>query len=232
MKYQGRLFLVTLASTLLVGCATSVQGERLRGDYTFGHEVNVFCPAINSQCYWLGPNSSQAAREQLKQIYSEKKPGLYKPVCVFVEGVIDRDSPRDGFAADYDGLIDIGTVLGNCDSGIMIVPGDLNHRRWVLVEHDGIVVDAQSDPVVIDFGERLHFEIMDGCQRFSGFAELDADRIRFDHDEHDLSACAGDRSPPGVFAGKTSWQVILEGSNRLELSTTDTRLAFRRDDWR
>ena len=100
---------------LLAGCVTSAQGERLRGEYTFGHEVNVFCPEIDAQCYWLGPNSSQSARDQLKKIYRDKKPGLYKPVCVVVDGVIDRDSPRDGFAADYDGLIDVTSVYGACD---------------------------------------------------------------------------------------------------------------------
>ncbi len=99
---------------LLAGCATGVQAERLRGDYSFGHEVNVFCPETGSQCFWLGPNSSQAARERLKEIYGEKNPGLYKPVCVLVEGVVDLASERDGFAADYDGLIDIEAVLGPC----------------------------------------------------------------------------------------------------------------------
>jgi hypothetical protein len=218
--------------SLLAGCVATAQGESYRGDYTYGHEVNVFCPTINSRCYWLGPNSSQAARVKLKQIYEDGKPGLYKPVCVVVEGVIDRDTPRDGFAADYDGLIDIETVHGNCDDSALITPGDLNHRRWVLVEHDGIAVDAKLYPVVLDFGERLFVEITEGCRRFSGFAELDADRIRFDRLESDLSACNGDGPPTSIFPGKISWQLVRKGRNRLELSTTDTRLAFSRDDWR
>ena len=100
--------------TLVDGCATGAQAERLPGDYTFGHEVNVFCPEAGSQCFWLGPNSSQAARERLREIYRDKNPGLYKPVCVLVEGVVDLTTERDGFAADYDGLIDILAVLGPC----------------------------------------------------------------------------------------------------------------------
>lgn len=112
---------------LLAACATAAQGERYRGDYTFGHEVNTFCPEIYSQCYWLGPRSRQDARTRLKRIYQEKKPGLYKPVCVVVDGVIDRDSPRSGFAADYDGLIDIESVHGTCadDPGdeLAVAPG-------------------------------------------------------------------------------------------------------------
>ncbi len=99
---------------LLVGCATSAQAERLRGEYTFGHEVNIFCPQNGSQCFWLGAHSSQAARERLREIYRDKNPGLYNPICVIVDGVIDRASARDGFAADYDGLIDIEAVVGPC----------------------------------------------------------------------------------------------------------------------
>ena len=225
--------LVTLVFLLLLAaCATSAQGERYRGEYTYGHEVNVFCPEINSRCYWLGPNSSQAARERLKQIYSDKKPGLYKPVCVVIEGVIDRDSPRDGFAADYDGLVDITSVHGACDDGAVITPGDLNHRRWVLAEHNGVAIDAKMHPVVLDFGERLFVEITDGCRRYSGFARLDASRIVFDRLERDLSACTGNESPESLFSGELSWQVVVKSPDGLELSTAGTRLAFRRDDWR
>ena len=146
---------VTISLVLLIGCSTNAASERLRGAYTYGHEVNVFCPEINSQCYWLGPNSNQAAREQLKQIYHDKKPGLYKPVCVVIDGSIDRESTRDGFAADYDGLIDIESVQGACDEINAITPGDLNHRRWVLAARNGVPVDAAEPSLVLDFGERL-----------------------------------------------------------------------------
>jgi hypothetical protein len=217
---------------LHIGCATSAQSERLRGEYTFGHEVNVFCPEINSQCYWLGPNSSQAARQQLKQIYRDKKPGLYKPVCVVVEGVIDRDSPRDGFAADYDGLIDIKSVDGACDDSTTIVPGDLNHRRWVLAEHNDIAIDAKADPVILDFGERLFVSVIDGCRSFSGFSRLDANRIVFDRLESNPSACANNLPTERVFPARTSWQILREGRDRIELNSAGTRLVFRRDDWR
>lgn len=231
-------FLVTrysLFATLLImlaSCAVSADGQRYRGAYTYGHEVNIFCPEVNSHCYWLGPRTSQAVRARLKALYQEKKPGLYKPVCVVVDAVIDRDSPRDGFAADYDGLININAVLGACDTAAVITPGELNHRRWVLVEHDGIAVDAKFNPMVLDFGERLFVEITDGCRRFSGFAELDVDRIRFDRIEPDLSACEGGGPPSNLVSAGSAWQVVLEERNRLELDSGDNRLVFRRDDWR
>jgi hypothetical protein len=83
------------------GCSAATESQRYRGDYTYGHEVNIFCPQINAQCYWLGPDTNQVVRAELKALYEEKSPGLYKPVCVVIEGKIDRDSARSGFAADF-----------------------------------------------------------------------------------------------------------------------------------
>ena len=69
---------------------------------------------INSQCYRLAPKSSQTARGQLKRIYEDAKSNPYKPVFVVIQGVIDSETPRSGFAADYDGMIDIISVRGAC----------------------------------------------------------------------------------------------------------------------
>ena len=146
-------WLIVLLPGLIAGCAALAGGERYRGNYTFGHEVNRFCPEVGTECYWLGPNSNQSAREQLKQMYRDRTLGLYQPVCVVVEGVIDRETPRDGFAADYDGLINIVTIVGDCDSGVLIVPRDLDHRRWVLATRKGVPVDTGEPPSVLDFGE-------------------------------------------------------------------------------
>ncbi len=226
-----RSAIIAILVAILSACASSAQGERLRGEYTFGHEVNVFCPEINSQCYWLGPNSSQDARQQLKKVYREKKPGLYKPVCVVVDGVIDRDSPRDGFAADYDGLIDVTSVNGACDQSAVITPGDLNHRRWVLAARDGVPVAAAELPVVLDFGERLYLSGTDGCQRFSGFATISGDRILFGGLDFDRVGCSTDYPLTRVFDDQLEWRVSFDG-NDLLLSDGDSRLAFKRDDWR
>lgn len=122
MRSSSRSFLLaTVLSALLCACIATVQEESYRGDYIFGHEVNAFCPAIDTKCYWLGPNSSQTARDQLKRIYTNQEPGPYKPVCVDIEGVIDRETPRSGFASDYDGLIDITSVRGACSALLTVV---------------------------------------------------------------------------------------------------------------
>jgi len=107
--------LLLLILVITVGCTSSAVSQRYRGDYTLGHEVNTFCPEINSQCYWLSPDTDIRYRNQLKQIYREKSPGLYKPVCVTITGEIDRESERMGFAIDTDGLITITRVYGDCD---------------------------------------------------------------------------------------------------------------------
>jgi heat shock protein HslJ len=222
---------VTLTLVLLMGCVTQSGAERMRGEYTFGHEVNSFCPEINSQCYWLGPGTSQAMREQLKALYRAKKPGLYESVCIVIDGAIDRDSPRSGFAADYDGLIDIGALLGDCNSGPQVVPGDLNHRRWVLAERDGAPVDVDAQPVVLDFGERLFVEGLDGCQRFSGFATLDSNAIILDNVNFERSQCSDVGLAATLFTSQDAWKVRFEGQ-ALHLASREHRLAFERDDWK
>ena len=223
--------LLAIFVAVLSACATSAQGERYRGRYTFGHEVRTFCPEINSQCYWLGPGTSAEVREQLNAIYEAKKPGLYKPVCVVIEGVIDRESPRDGFAADYDGLIDITAVQGACDDSSMLVPGDLNHRRWVLAERDGLSIGDDEAPVVLDFGERLFVEVTDGCQRLSGFAILRENLLILDQLDLNRSDCDDSDLATRVFAQQFEWRVALQHGD-LELSRGATRLEFKRDDWR
>lgn len=98
-------------------CAPDAAGKSYRGAYTYGHEVNTFCPDNGSQCFWLSPDTSAQVREQMKKIYRDRSPGLYKPVCLIIDGEIDTLSSRTGFALDTDGLIKVNAVSGYCDSG-------------------------------------------------------------------------------------------------------------------
>jgi len=223
--------LLLLLSTGCSASTTGTESQRYRGDYTWGHEVNNFCPAINSQCYWLGPDTSQALRDQLKALYEQKRSGLYKPVCMIVEGYIDRETPRDGFAADYDGLITITALEGACTGNAAVVPSDLNHRRWVLSAIDGRAIDAADLPAVLDFGERLFVEGSEGCQRFNGFAELSGNRIKFDKVEFDHSGCSAGDLATTLFRDRSAWRARLVG-DALVLSDGVAHLAFTPDDWR
>jgi hypothetical protein len=217
---------------LSAGCSTGNESQRYRGDYTFGHEVSIFCPQINAQCYWLGPDTSQAVRAELKTLYEEIKPGLYKPVCVVIEGKIDRDTARNGFAADYDGLINITRLHGDCDASAVVTPGDLNHHRWFLVEHNGVAIDVKLDLVVLDFGERLFVEVSEACRKLSGFAELDDNRIAFARLEAKQSDCDTSPTVEPLFTQQDFWQVSLVGREILLLKNGRTRLGFKKHDWR
>ena len=112
-----KLQLLACLSVLAVGCAPDAAGQRYRGGYTLGHEVNTFCPGSGAQCYWLAPGTGAAVRDQLGSLYEQNTPGLYQPVCMVVAAEIDRESERTGFAVDTDGLITIKRVYGLCDSG-------------------------------------------------------------------------------------------------------------------
>ena len=148
---------------------------RYRGEYTYGHEVRSFCPAINSQCYWVGGDTSAAVRATLKELGTVPGAAPYTPVCVVIEGRIDRDSKRTGFAADYDGLISVTRVFGRCDETDIVTQGDLQHHRWLLESIDDKPLDIELlNGMVpeVDFGERMTVTGNTGCNRFSGQALL------------------------------------------------------------
>jgi len=217
-----------------MACISSAVSQRYRGGYTLGHEVNTFCPEINSQCYWLSPDTDKRFRDQLKQIYQEKSTGLYKPVCVIITGEIDKDSQRIGFAVDTDGLITITQVYGDCDSSKVVTQGDLQHHRWVLITVDNKSINNKDWPVlpVLDFGERMFIEGGNGCLQFNGFAKLTGDQIDFNELEFSKNQCGTDRSHMSLFSIAGVWQIAIKESEYLTLENTESILLFKRDDWR
>ena len=217
-----------------VACYSGSVDQRYRGDYTLGHEVNTFCPRINSQCYWIAPDTGQPVRDRLSQIYHQRSPGLYKPVCMIVSGAIDRESPRSGFAADMDGLITITKVYGDCDASETVTQGDLQHHRWVLETRNQIAVDDQNWPLVpvLDFGDRMFVEGADGCRTFNGFAVLSDERIVFDNFTFGESQCKADRDSQGLFSITGAWIIRIGEAKSLVLEASGMVLMFERDDWR
>lgn len=224
------MLLLTLASA----CISSNASQRYRGQYTLGHEVNIFCPQINSQCYWLSPDTDNEVRAKLKAIYQEKSPGLYKPVCVTISGVIDRNTDRSGFAADTDGLITITRVFGDCDTVDVVTEGDLQHHRWELIAVNHSAITKADWPVmpVLDFGERLFIEGGDGCRRFTGFAALTAKGIVFDGLEFGANRCEPDEAYEALFSIEGEWEVSIMKSHYLMLENGHLALKFGLNDWR
>ena len=232
--FFNKALLLLLLVVPALGCQTNADSRRYRGAYTLGHEVNTFCPDINSQCYWLSPDTGEPVRDQLRQIYQQKSTGLYRPVCVVIEGDIDRESERTGFAVDMDGLITIRRVYGDCDTSKQVTQGDLQHHRWLLTSVDKKPVDKMLWPVlpVLDFGERLFVEGGDGCRQFNGFAKLSGDQIIFSGLEFNNNQCENRHTADGVFSITGSWTITVDESRYLILKNTASVLRFERDDWR
>mgnify|MGYP000725132915 CR=1 FL=1 len=88
---KNLIILITLLTAAPPAFADE-QALRYRGQYTFGHEVNTFCPAINSQCYWLSPETAGQQREQLKQLVANSTGKAYEAICVVVEGKINTSN--------------------------------------------------------------------------------------------------------------------------------------------
>jgi len=172
----SRTFLIIL--TCFCFAETFADAIRYRGDYTLGHEVNSFCPDNNSQCYWVSGKASSDTVVSLKDLYQENATLPYEKVCVVLAGSIDRELHRDGFAADYDGLFTPEKVFGLCGETDLVVAGDLQHHRWVLVELDGVVLhQPERYQPSIEIGEHLTFMGFSGCNNMRGNAQLQGNTI-------------------------------------------------------
>ena len=156
---------------------------RYRGQYSFGHEVNTFCPEINSQCYWLGPDTSAQQRQQLQQLVKENTSKAYQAICIVVEGRINRDPVAKqaiGFAADYDGLFTVTRLHGLCDGPKVVTQGDLQHHRWVLESIDMVKFDSAKlggKLPELEIGEQMMASGNSGCNQFHGKATLRENRF-------------------------------------------------------
>ncbi|MBT8127247.1 MAG: META domain-containing protein [Gammaproteobacteria bacterium] len=232
--FFSKRFALSIIVVTSFGCAADPAGIRYRGGYTLGHEVNTFCPEINSECYWLSSETTAQARHQLKTIYQQKTTGLYQPVCVIIQGEIDKTSQRMGFARDMDGLVTISHVYGDCDTSRTVSHGDLQHHRWVLIKRDNqpTKIDDWPVPPVLDFGEKLFVEGGNGCRSFNGFAKLVGDKLVFDQLEFGDVQCDTGDAAFGLYSIGGAWKVRIEASQQLILESTSSTLTFKQDDWR
>ncbi len=173
------LFFLSVVSS---ACAID-QTLRYRGQYSIGHEVNIFCPDINSQCYWISPDTTQQQRKLLRQLVKENTEKVYEAICVVVEGQINQDPVAKqaiGFAADYDGLFTVSKIYGLCDKSGFVTQGDLQHRRWLLESINGNKIEATAlDNRIpeLEIGEQMMASGYSGCNRFHGKAVLLEDRF-------------------------------------------------------
>ena len=230
------LGVITPASGFASGAGETVL--RYRGEYTWGHEVRSFCPEINSQCYWVGLDTSSTVHAALKKLATIPRAAPYTPVCVVIEGRIDRDSKRTGLAANYDGLISIGRVFGRCDETDIVTQGDLQHHRWLLETIDGELLDSTALGGMIpelDFGQRMTVTGNTGCNRFTGRALLREEFFVIERMALTRRTCMSrqdevERTMRQVLGSES---IITIGADReLILKSRKTVLRFRLFDWR
>ena len=230
---------VALVNLVLINLALANQADllRYRGEYTYGHEVRSFCPDINSQCYWIDGNTPDEIRAGLQLLATESADIPYTPVCVIIEGRIDRETIRTGFAADYDGLISVSRLFGRCNDSTIVTQGDLQHHRWILASINGEVVNPEDPdgPVPeLDFGEQMTVTGYTGCNRLSGQASLRNEYFMIERPVSTLRACR----PPWNEIESTVLKVLsresqirIDDGKHLILETRDVTLNFRLADW-
>ena len=234
---RASTFLIAGAITLFASSAVRAEPIRYRGEYTYGHEVNIFCPAMNSQCYWLSGDTAGEVRDALQTLAAQNTAKPYQPVCVVIDADFDRDTERDGFVADYDGLITVMKAYGRCDETSIITQGDLQHHRWVLESINGQALDVdalQGTVPDLDFGEQMHVSGNTGCNRISGRASLHNTYIRFGQLISTMMSCSPaqndlERAIQNLLAS-TKIEVEIKG-NHLILQANSVSLRFRLQDW-
>jgi heat shock protein HslJ len=212
---------------------------RYRGQYHFGHEVNTFCPEINSQCYWLSPETTRQRRQQLKQLVNENSTRAYETVCVVVEGRINRDPVAKqviGFAADYDGLFTVSKIYGLCGKSGLVTQGDLQHHRWILESINGKKIEAATldDRIPeLEIGEQMMVSGYSGCNRFHGKAALRKDQFSIYPLASTRMYCKAEQNDTESMILKIlglESTISIDTDRNLILQTDDTLLQFRLED--
>lgn len=230
----------TFALLLLSASSPAIAEQtlmRYRGDYTYSHEVNSFCPEINSQCYWLSDDTSVDIRRTLRALSSKHTSMPFESTCVVIEATIDRKSQLDGLAADFDGLVTVSRLFGVCTETTVITQADLQHHRWLLSSINGRALDGdQPENVVpeLDFGERMHVAGNSGCNHFTGTGVLHNQFFAIERMASTRKRCTTvqnslEQTVLKVLAGRS--EISIEDSGALVLESGDTVLRFELRDW-
>jgi heat shock protein HslJ len=246
MRNLNLAFLVLITLALVQGCISAADEslQRYRGNYIRGHEVNSFCPDLSSRCYWLAAATPAPVRQELRRLAQvEQIP--YRAVCVVLAGVVNVDTLRDGFAADYDGLIDVHKVYGRCSDTQVVVDADLRHHRWQIASVNGVnnVPARWPDLPELDFGTQMATGIFvegnDGCGSFTASARLQDDNLVFKDVRRGTRVCSAGAA---AFDTSSDLQVAMVGQAggglsgldqiRLRLSSHGQQLEFQLNDWR
>ena len=104
-----RRVLPVLAFAALWACISRASEDvSATGCYTFGHEVNTFRPFPGDSTFWVF--GAPLVLQQLRSAHDSLTSKPYEAVWVRVLAQRSTEQP-DGFAQQYDGLIEIQRVL-------------------------------------------------------------------------------------------------------------------------
>ena len=248
--------LILISGSVIPAYAEGDQVLRYRGQYTYAHEVNTFCPKINSQCYWLDPQTPAQIRQQLKQLSEKLTSRPYEAICLVLQGQIDRETKSDGFAADYDGLIRVSRVFGLCDKTDIVTQGDLQHHRWILESINGeninlpkqssnlpdtnlngqvpASVSTGSNVLDLDFGEQMTVAAKTGCNILSSRAVLRENQIIFTMRHSSTLKCSAKDQTVNLLLNKvfnSEPKITIDSNKNLILEGGDTLLKYQLKDW-
>ena len=98
------LFLQSCSSTDEIPSKTDADKETLAGHYIYGHEANSFKPCGQALIYWV--LADDETLKLMAEKYSHYALNPYDEVYVEITGEF-TDKASDGFAADYDGQIQV-----------------------------------------------------------------------------------------------------------------------------
>lgn len=107
------LLAVSMAVMVTRGGAGSDHVKQYRGSYTWGHEVNEFCPQQEPTCYWISPASRKQVRDKLQSWAQTSQQSPYDSICIVVGGKPDSVTPSPELAEGRPLLL-ITDVLGRC----------------------------------------------------------------------------------------------------------------------
>jgi len=241
IKQAGSILLIFLLfyGYMLPASATE-QGLRYRGDYTYGHEVNIFCPEINSQCYWISPDTQKQVREQLINISVSNSVKPYESVCIIVIGKKTKSLSMGGdigFAENYAGFFTVNSILGLCDKSNIVTQGDLQHHRWVLdsVNNNQMAISEYDNlSLDIQFGQDMWVSVNTACHQLTGYAILSGKKITLDIERSKKIACTAKQEKLDLKLNElfSSDAIIsIDGERNLMLKNNKTELKYQLKDW-
>jgi hypothetical protein len=101
------------------GCATprledvtsDSSADQYPGRYVFGAEVHIFAPCARTGQYWVVGAEADSLRRAYVDWWSAAGAEPYAPMFAVLGGRFATNADVDGFAADYDGLFEVDTIV-------------------------------------------------------------------------------------------------------------------------